>query len=433
MKIITTKPTSKTTRPKRSSTPKKRAPRGAGSVVQLPNGKWQARTRRFGTDVKRIADTQTEALTILEQMKHAPQGENRKLGKMRFADWLERYRLEQAPSRKTNTQKLHEYYISVAKPLLGQIPVSSITPADLRKFQNSLIGKAQSTQKQIWQFVAGALRRAFDDEIIAKNPAATVKALQGGSVQERFAWTQAEVIKALEVLRGHHLECLIQFMLTTGVRPGEALALRWTDLNTQDGQVSIVQTVERAGKNPKFGTPKTKNSVRTISIHPSTLIRLEQHREAQMLERRKVKTWREFDLVFPSKKGTPLDHRSLRRVFAFIAKKAEVRLLKPHELRHTYRTLARISKVSSKLVSSIMGHASEKITETYDHTHQDKLEQRRAALPLTDLIRIPNDSLTASESSQTTTKERKSKVDLSDIKNSKNSVQDSINMSEVGK
>lgn len=70
MKIITSKPTTpKILRPKHSSTPKKRTPRGSGSVTQLDSGKWQARVRRFGRDIKRTFDSQIEAVQALETLK----------------------------------------------------------------------------------------------------------------------------------------------------------------------------------------------------------------------------------------------------------------------------------------------------------------------------------------------------------------------------
>ena len=140
MKIITSKPNKETTvRPKRSSKPKKRAPRGGGSIYELPNGKWMARVRRFGEDVKRTCNSLADAVKELEVIKQAPSGNNRRLGKMLFSNWLERYRVEEAPKRKTKTRKLHEYYVSRVVPVLGHIPISSITPADLRKFQNTLL------------------------------------------------------------------------------------------------------------------------------------------------------------------------------------------------------------------------------------------------------------------------------------------------------
>ena len=301
--------------------------------------------------------------------------------------------------------------------------------------QKITVVSSQSTQTQVWHFTAAALTRAFDDGIIVKNPAAKIKAPQGGNVKQSSFWTQSETIKALEVLRGHDLECLIRFMLTTGVRPGEALALRWQDVDFQAHRVSIVRTVERPGKNPVFGTPKSKSSEQAFLIDSETLIMLEQHREQQILERKTAKSWADHGLVFPSKVGTPLDHRSRRfsRAFAHIAKKAGVKHLTPHELRHTYRTIARQSGISTKLVSSRMGHASERITEVYDHTHQDELEQRRAALPLAVLLGIPNDSLTASETAQNNPKDTKSKPASSDVSSSENNVQDNVITSEASK
>jgi integrase len=434
MKIITSKPVGrKTVRPKRSNTPKQRAPRGAGSITQLESGKWQARVRRFGRDVKRTFDTQAEALQALETMRRATGTRNAVMGKMQFANWLERYRLEEAPKRKTRTRTLHEFYQSLAMPLLGRIPLSEITPADLREFQNSLLHYSASTQRQVWHFTAAALRRAFNDDFITANPAAKVDAPRGGSVAKRSAWTRDETEKALIALHDHRHMNLIAFMLTTGLRPGEALALRWQDISVTESTVNVCQTVERAGKNPIFTTPKTDGSKRSIYIDPWTLTMLAQHKEFQALERKKAKRWTNYDLVFPSSAGTPLDHRSMRRTMEFIATRAGVRHLTPHELRHTHRTLARLAGVSTKLVSSRMGHASESITEIYDHTHQDDLEQRNAAMPLTALIRIPSTSLTDHKTLQKPQIEPQTEALYKGDEGAKKSVSDTKNQTEVGK
>lgn len=278
MKIITAKPTPKSPRPKRSSGPKQRAPRGAGSITQLVSGKWQARVRRFGRDIKRTFDSQADALQALETMRRASGTKQATIGKMRFVDWLERYRLEEAPRRKTHTRKLHEFYQARAAPLLGRIPLSEVTPADLREFQNSLLHYSASTQRQVWHFTAAALRRAFNDDFIATNPAAKVNPPKGGSVAQRNAWTREETQKALESLCGHRHANLVAFMLTTGLRPGEALALRWTDIKVEDGRVHVCQTVERAGKNPVFTTPKTDGSNRKFYLDTETLKMLQRHR-----------------------------------------------------------------------------------------------------------------------------------------------------------
>jgi integrase len=398
MKIVTSKTTR--TRPRRSSAPKQRAPRGAGSVTQLPSGKWEARVRRFGRDKRVRFDTQAEAVQHLETMRRAIGGKSATLGKMRFGDWLQRYRLQEAPSRKERTRKLHAYYQALAQPSLGHIPLSELDPNDLRGFQKALIEKSASTQRQTWHFVSAALRRAFDEDVIVKNPAEKVRPPKGGRKRERIAWTRDETAKALVALEGHRLEVLVRFMLTTGVRPGEALALRWKDVDASQRLFHIRQTVERAGRKPVFTTPKTEKSQRRVPLHPETLAMLEQHRKRQTLERAKAKRWTEHGLIFPSSVGTPLDHRLMRPLMKRISKTAGVRLLTPHELRHTYRTLARLAKVDTKQVSSLMGHTSERTTEIYDHAHEDTLEQRAAAVPLSTLAGVPFVSLTGHETPQ---------------------------------
>jgi hypothetical protein len=158
---------------------------------------------------------------------------------------------------------------------------------------------------------------------------------------------------------------------------------------------------------------------------------LEQHHQAQALEKSKATQWTDYGLIFLSKVGTPLDHRSLRHVFAFIAKKADVRHLTPHELRHTYRTFMRQAGISTKVTSWLMGHASERITEGYDQSHKDTLEQNRAALSLTALVGIRYDSVTVPQTSQNAPKSTELSLVSSLASGIENNAQNSTKQNEV--
>jgi integrase len=393
MTTIRTKP--KPPSPKRLGASKQRAPRGDGGVKQLPSGVWQARIKRYGEDIKRQAPTQNEALRLLEQLRRTRPSSNTELSRLPLADWLERYRNEQASSVRLKTRAGHVECCNRAAAIIGRIPLGKITPSDLRHLLSTLIDKglSPSVQRHTWQFTAAALRRAFEDDIIPSNPAAKVKAPKGGNVRERISWTRDEAKKALECAKNTSYYTLLYFLIVTRVRPNEALGLMWGDISTE--QVFVRRTVVKAGKNPIYNPPKTAKGLRLFYI-PTDLQRLlEQHRTAQ-------KTKPKADsLVFATKNGTPLLLSNVRRYLTTLCAKAGIARVSPHELRHTGITLGILAGANRKQLSSQAGHEKLSTTDIYDHSDLDELERRKVALPLAVLLgeSFPYDSVTSPESS----------------------------------
>nr|WP_249420204.1 site-specific integrase [Rhabdothermincola salaria] len=170
--------------------------------------------------------------------------------------------------------------------------------------------------------------------------------------------TAAEVETLLDHVRGTRLYAPIIFGATTGVRPGELLALRWAD-------------VVLDGDRPSFRILKSKTDAgrRQVGLIPRTVEALRQHRTEQDLRRGYLdEAWQDLDLVFPSEIGTPWCQDNHRRLFTKACREAGIGQWSPHELRHTCATLLMEGDVSLQFVAQVLGHSSVAITyDVYGH------------------------------------------------------------------
>jgi integrase len=395
LKITARKPRPKKPLPEGAVPPPKRNPRGIGSVFQLKDGRWRARIRRHGFEQQSIHDRQDEAVQWLEKARRtarsAPQGNQ---AKVKLGAYLEQWLINQALRTRKGTQDHRRYSAARINERMGKAILKNITPQDLRDFQVWMQTKGWSPaiQKHTWQVLAGALRQAFDDEIIPSNPADKVRPPRGGAIRDRKAWTRAEAAKMLAALKGHRLELLVIFLLETGTRIGEALALQWSDI-LDDRRVIIRKTLLKAGHNPEFGEPKTKSGNRTIFISKQLLERLINHRKEQPNN--------PHDLVFMTETGGAMDRHNMARDLKILCERAEVSELSPHELRHTHITLAHQSGVNTKITSSRVGHKDLRMTNHYDHLHELDAEQEQAALSIDVLVSVsPKKTLRAKKTKE---------------------------------
>jgi len=165
---------------------------------------------------------------------------------------------------------------------------------------------------------------------------------------------------------------VFDFLLGTGCRPGEALAVRWADLDLAEGVVRIRRSLAWLKGVPTFKDPKTAGSRRSIPLPGRLVAGLSVHRRAQaaqILEQGAVYD-READLVFANEIGGPLELRNLtQRHFKEILKRAKLpAAVRLYDLRHTHATLLLAGGVHPKIASERLGHASTAMTlDVYSH------------------------------------------------------------------
>jgi integrase len=196
-----------------------------------------------------------------------------------------------------------------------------------------------------------------------------------------------QVSHLLRVAEGERLEALACLVLTLGLRRGEALGLRWTDVDLDEKTVTIGRSLARVpGRGLIASTPKTASGARTVPLVGNTALVLREHRRHQVEERlRAGPAWHEAGWVFTTSVGTPLDPRAALRWWHKVCEDAGLGRRRLHASRHTAATLLLDRGVPLEVVSAILGHASLAITaDVYARVTLDA--KRRALETLSDAI-----------------------------------------------
>lgn len=179
-------------------------------------------------------------------------------------------------------------------------------------------------------------------------------------------------------------------MMTTGLRRGEVLGLRWSDLDLDAATVSIRSTRIRYGSTIATSTPKTARGNRTIALGPATVAALRVWRRTQAADRLLIgSSWQDTGLVVTIADGSAPNPEAFSNLFQKLVKRAGLRPIRLHDLRHSYATSALASGVPVKVVSQRIGHADVGVTlKVYAHVMpgDDEDAARRADALLADFL-----------------------------------------------
>jgi integrase len=178
----------------------------------------------------------------------------------------------------------------------------------------------------------------------------------------------------LDAAKGDRFEALYVLALTTGMREGELLGLRWRAVDLERGAVQVRVTLRRTTEGFTTTETKTARSRRQLILTPLAVNALRRHHIHQLEERAAAgEAWEDHDLVFPNTIGRPMEASNfLYRECLPLIKKAGVPRIRFHDLRHTAATLLLLQKVNPKVVSEMLGHSSVAITlDLYSHVLPD--------------------------------------------------------------
>jgi integrase len=360
---------------------------GEGNVYQRANGSWEARLTYIDPDSgqrKRASFYGPTAKAVREKMKAARDrldaGAPVRDAARSVGDWLAHWRATTmaASDRKETTKALYATLSRkhLEQPPFGAVPLGKLRPTDVEALVLALRerGLSDSTVRQVYTILRAGLDGAVRDLLIARNPAALVArpGVERGEAKHLDAGEVAAVLKAAEASRYHPALVLIA---ATGLRKGEALALRWDKsvLNLAEGWLKVRQTVSRVEGKLVFSEPKTERSRRSVPLSPAVVAMLRKHRTDQKAERlRAGNQWQDSGLVFTTELGGPVDPRNLLRVVEAAAEKAGVEGAGVHTLRHSAAVGWLEDGVHIKAVADLLGHSSVSITgDVYGHTSDD--------------------------------------------------------------
>ena len=217
------------------------------------------------------------------------------------------------------------------------------------------------------------LHRAFRDamrwEMLSRNPADAADPPKVPRPVPRY-WTAPQVGAFLIATADDRLGPLWFTIAATGCRRGEALALRWSDLDLDKGRASISRTLAWVDKTATFTEPKTAASSRVVPLPAEAVAVLREQRKRQAAERLAAgELWNGLGLVFALEDGNPTPPKRVTKAFERAVGRAALPPLSVHGLRHTFATVALEAGILTKVVADVLGHSSATITaDLYSHT-----------------------------------------------------------------
>ena len=363
---------------------------GEGMIRLRKDGRWEGRVV-IGYDEKGnprtknvLAKTKAECTEKLETLKaQCGRTTDRLKSDMLFGDWIDFwYQNFSKPNIRQTTQQTYEgrIYTHII-PEIGQIPLNKLTQNDLQQFYARLKkgGRKRLTDKygdglsdrmvrSCHTTCRSALEKAVAERLITTNPALGCR-LPPKKTKEMQVLTQAEIIRFLTQAKAEGYYEMFLLELTTGMRRGEILGLKWRDLNLQSGELHISRQVVRTGKAVEVSVPKTKSSIRTILLPPDMV---------DLLTELKKQTKGEWMFPSPVKAGEPRNPTAVYRRFQLILERSHCKKIRFHDLRHTFATMALENGMDIKTLSAMIGHISSETTlNIYSHI-TDTMQQQAA-------------------------------------------------------
>ena len=256
-------------------------------------------------------------------------------------------------------------------PVIGQIPLRKIVPSDIQLVLTTMreAGQSPRSQQQARALLSVALSEAENNEYIPSNPVKKVR-IPANKNREIEPLTIEEVKRLLETYRDTPSSARLHIALLCGLRQGEALGLRWQDIDLVNGVLEVRNQIQMIDGKLQLTGLKTERSRRSLVLTSGSLESLKKHKEIidQMKSLYGI-DWKENNLVFPAADGSPkqatIDFNEWKRALRLCGIKPR----RLHDARHTAATLLYGQGVGIEVISRALGHSSSAITsKLYVHS-----------------------------------------------------------------
>ena len=368
------------------------SPHRRGSIKPLRKGVWRIRweerrdlkTRKRIRRRKTIHGTKKDAERALNA-EHAriDAGKPPRQTGLTLGAWLAKHFNERCPGVSART--LHGYRAVIKTYLpehLLRRRLEAVSPSDLQELFNDMSGRGLSptTVRGLRAVLRRALNRAMKDELLERN-VATLVDLPKSVRKEIRVLSPEEVRQFLGEAAADRWHALWFLLVTTGLRPGEALGLKWGDWD--ENKLRVRRALVRVpGQEWSLEETKTRRS-RVVALPEMTIRALREHRTQQKRERLRLgEAYVDRGLIFARSTGDPLDANNLKkRYFKPLLEAAGLHLIRLYDLRHTAATLRLVNGEHPKVVQEMLGHASIALTmDTYSHVLPGMQEESAARL-----------------------------------------------------
>ncbi|EOS64310.1 site-specific integrase [Oscillibacter sp. 1-3] len=356
----------------------KRRANGEGSIRKRKDGRWEGRYTAgrdpvTGRTIYKnvLGKTQAEVKAKLKSAIEKSGVQSLRTERYTVGQWLDTWmenyaKLQVRPSSYKTYQGFIDNHI---KPTLGDISLEKLTSMDLQRLYKHLLesgrvectesrskpkGLSVKTVRNINQMISTALNCAVEQRLISSNPTK-------GCVLPKLERKEMKILPPeslgtfFEEARRSGVFELYYVDLATGLRRGELLGLKWSDIDLDKGIIYVRRQILRQNGEVVEAPLKTKNSYRSIAIGADAI------KVLKGMEQRD-------EYVFPSPYGGPMSPDSVLHMLQRVLKRAGLERIRFHDLRHTFSVLALQNGVDVKTLSAMLGHYSAGFTlDTYAH------------------------------------------------------------------
>lgn len=280
-----------------------------------------------------------------------------------LTQWLEQVAKPRVrPATYTRYSGLVKQYLI---PSIGAVPLERLTPRHVQTMLNAKAADGMAPRSV--HHLRSVLRTALNQAVRWGDVPRNVAALTDSPRLETHAITFLDAGQAGQLLAAAHgdrLEALYAVALALGLRQGEALGLRWQDVDLEARQVHVRHALQRIDGRLQLVEPKTVRSRRTITMPATVINALREHQRRQLKEQMRI----DGGFVFAHPDGSPLDGTVVTHQFQQLLKRAGLPRLRFHDLRHSCASLLLAQGVSARMVMETLGHSNISTTlDIYSH------------------------------------------------------------------
>ena len=371
----------------------KRRTRGAGTVYKRPNGRWvsQPNVTLPTGEQKRIFVSAKSHEEILAKLHAIQEQENKRIPytnkNQTVGEYLD-YWLNDIQSKRIRETTMTNYEIMIRKhikPTMGNHKLRDLSVYNLRNALGLMKERGCSNRIRLEcvRVLSACLTCAMREEVVFRNVAQLAEKPKY-TAKEIIIWSVEQARMFLDMNKNHPHYIALFLYIVYGMRRGEVLGLRWSDINFDNGTIHIRQQIDRIKGEIKARDLKTKNSFRVVPLKDFTRAALLEHAARNSviippfnpcLELSKQGT------VVVSKVGTPLEPRCMNRLFNALVKQSGLPRATPHFMRHIAATVLKDLGTPDKDIQLILGHADIATTiRYYQHGTPDTQHEAMSAV-----------------------------------------------------
>lgn len=384
---------------------------GEGTIFKRKDGRWCAAYYDEGPVPKRhfvYGKTQAEVKRKLKEIdRTAPQKSSGADGDKTLAEWIFHYieNYKKNEVKKTTYDTYQVYWRKhIKKDRIGKIKLEKISSDALQRYYNEKLSEGYNvkTVKHIRVIINSALEQAVKLRLIREN-VNRFTTLPKKSAYEAGILSIGDVQKILKEAREEELYPIVVFTMYTGLRKGEVMALKWSNIDWERKELSVEGSLCRIeagiGENGKMKhdyqimEPKTRKSRRTIPILDIAAEALVMQRERQEVQKEiYADIYQDEDFIFARCDGRYLDQRGFMDEYHAFLKKYSLPEIRFHDLRHTFASLLLEAGESPKVIQELLGHTN--ISTTMDiYAHVSNQAKRRTINRLDSLLEMDSEDV----------------------------------------